>query len=99
MAGHTQGPWKVKISTGFVRTDDGRAVAAVYGDSKDCSIDQCAIERARLIAAAPDLLAALETAAARFNMMAGVGLVNGADPKVGYRECMDALHLAKHGAA
>lgn len=34
---------------------------------------------------------ALETAAARFNMMGGVGLVNGADPKVGYRECMDAL--------
>jgi hypothetical protein len=34
---------------------------------------------------------ALETAAARFNMMAGVGLVNGVDPKVGYRECMEAL--------
>lgn len=34
---------------------------------------------------------ALERAAGRFNLMAGVGLVNGADPKVGYRECMDAL--------
>lgn len=37
------------------------------------------------------LVKALETAAARFNMMAGVRLVNGADPKVGYRECMDVL--------
>ena len=37
------------------------------------------------------LEAALETAAGRFNMMAGVGLVNGVDPKVGYRECRAAL--------
>jgi hypothetical protein len=38
---------------------------------------------------------ALETAATRFNLMAGVGLVNGSDPKVGYRECMDVLGRVK----
>jgi hypothetical protein len=41
------------------------------------------------------LVQALEAAAGRFNMMAGAGLVNGADPKVGYRECMDALKSAR----
>lgn len=34
---------------------------------------------------------ALETAAGRFNMLGGVGLVNGVDPRVGYREAMEAL--------
>lgn len=43
----------------------------------------------------PDLVKALETAAARFNMIAGIGLVNGVDPKVGYREIMDVLSRVK----
>lgn len=37
------------------------------------------------------LKSALENSAARFNLMAGVGLVNGADPKTGYAEAMSAL--------
>jgi hypothetical protein len=49
---------------------------------ENCKVDDC---QKRI------LVAALETAAARFNMMAGVGLVNGVDPKIGYRECMDVL--------
>ena len=35
---------------------------------------------------------ALQTAARRFNFMAGAGgLINGIDPKVGYHECIAAL--------
>ena len=35
---------------------------------------------------------ALEAAAARFNLMSGIGPANGVDPKVGYREAMQALN-------
>ena len=48
--------------------------------------------RQELMSQNAELVKALETAAARFNMMAGVGLVNGADPKTGYQECMDVLN-------
>jgi hypothetical protein len=48
---------------------------------------------------APDerMRRALAIAAGRFNLMCGVGLVNGVDPKVGYREIMEALSRANEG--
>lgn len=40
---------------------------------------------------------AIENAAGRFNLLGGVGLVNGCDPKVGYREMTDTLkQLSRH---
>lgn len=52
MTTHTPGPWHVsKIEPSEVNTD-GRVLARTFGD--------CALENARLIAAAPDLLAALK---------------------------------------
>ncbi len=56
---HTKGPWHISID-GFVRDVNDRAVAAAYGLREDCHPDECMRDRARLIAAAPYLLAALE---------------------------------------
>jgi len=47
-AGHTPGPWKVAKKTNFVETATGSFIA------------ECREQDARLIAAAPDLLAALQ---------------------------------------
>ena len=58
MTKHTQGPWtigKQDHDVIMIDTANGTAICDVYGDS----VDQPA--NARLIAAAPDLLEALET--------------------------------------
>ena len=68
-AKHVKGPRVPNPDTMFVRTADGRAVAAVYGNRNDCSVDECGRARARLIAAAPDLLAALKACQAALAMM------------------------------
>lgn len=68
-AKHVKGPWVPNPDTMFVRTADGRAVAAVYGNRNDCSVDECGRARARLIAAAPDLLAALKACQAALAMI------------------------------
>lgn len=56
MSGHTPGPWHVD-DDGAIRTRDGRDVVAAF-DHRVVVADA----DARLIAAAPDLLAALEAA-------------------------------------
>lgn len=52
-------------------------------------------ERDEARAALKRSAAALETSAARFNLMGGVGLVNGADPRVGYKEAMEEAAAAR----
>jgi hypothetical protein len=59
MSKHTKGPWKTHLvdSTAIV-TEDGKLIAKAEGDYH---LDHAAMEaNARLIAAAPDLLEALE---------------------------------------
>jgi hypothetical protein len=59
---HTPGPWrKGGVSGGAVWFGE-KMVAAVYGDDPDCKADERMQANARLIAAAPDLLSALERA-------------------------------------
>ncbi len=83
-ASHTPGPWTV--DTGH-RTDIDRtvfahspihnnpiAIARVYGEGVMASPDAEKIANARLIAAAPDLLAALNDAAAGFAVLSTAGL-------------------------
>lgn len=60
---YTPGPWAVGMRSGgnkeITANDDGAPLATVYGDDSD---EQCwpVTANARLIAAAPDLLAALQ---------------------------------------
>lgn len=57
---HTPGPWKIRDSSpSFVGTDD-KLVAMVYGDDEECNVDDRMLANSRLIATAPDLLAALK---------------------------------------
>lgn len=66
---HTPGPWKITGETGdgkriYVESDmerDNRECPRCEVDSDDCDSDM-AMANARLIAAAPDLLAACEAA-------------------------------------
>lgn len=59
---HTPGPWIIRHGgSGFVGTED-RTVAIAYGDDPDCHADERMQANARLIAAAPELLEALEEA-------------------------------------
>jgi len=67
-AGHTPGPWPFErtgdgkryvVGEGLVEGPHGYEVAEVYSD--DCDPDE-ALANARLIAAAPDMLAALKSA-------------------------------------
>lgn len=78
----------------LVPTRENQAFGAGYRQASEAGgmVINHLVRRLREVEAQRDaLVTALETAAARFNLMAGVGLVNGADPKVGYRECMDVL--------
>lgn len=54
---HTPGPWVYEESSGYVRCHDGSAVADAYESLEKPQSDI----NGRLIAAAPDLLHALET--------------------------------------
>ena len=63
---------------------DANAALIVKAVNRDHHFDE-------LVKALGDAIHMLETAAARFNMMGGVGLVNGANPKIGYSEIMDEL--------
>lgn len=66
MAGHTPGPWAVDREND-VLSDGGDFVAAVFGD------ETCREEaNARLIAAAPDLLAEVEQCAIELEEAANV---------------------------
>lgn len=60
----TPGPWEILNEyTGSVGTQSPfKMTASVYGDHEDCEPDDRMIANARLIAAAPDLLASLRTA-------------------------------------
>ena len=61
---HTPGPWHVDYTQGMV-TQDGVPIAYVYGDYSDTPLPD-----ARLIAAAPDLLAALKVLLFAFEELA-----------------------------
>lgn len=52
---HTPGPWRVHAVAGLIQEANGHSIAAYTGTSQDE-----ADANARLIAAAPELLAALE---------------------------------------
>ena len=59
---HTPGPWyhEADSHTGAVKTEGKKLIASVFGDDPECREDDRQIANATLIAAAPDLLAALQ---------------------------------------
>ena len=59
---HTPGPWyhEADSHTGAVTTEGKKLIASVFGDDPECREDDRQIANATLIAAAPDLLAALQ---------------------------------------
>jgi hypothetical protein len=60
---HTPGAWQVRSSGGgFVGTKT-KLVASVYGNDPECEDDDCMRANALLIAAAPDMLKALQAIA------------------------------------
>ena len=64
---HTPGPWFRGHFTGSVKLgskDRHKLIASVYGDDPSCMPDDRMYANARLIAAAPDLLEALNKARA-----------------------------------
>ena len=81
MSGHTPGPWEVGGHDdgvpGYVYCDNefGSAVAIAYGDALayTCLPRDEQEANARLIAAAPDLLAALVEMRDLFDLMCGLG--------------------------
>lgn len=95
MAGHTKGPWKVTWDERgeIVRTCDatGRPIASMWLNGDDPKAN------ARLIAAAPDLLAALEDCALQIAQTRNRKLTDG--EQFALDSARTALHLAKHGAA
>jgi len=56
MAGHTPGPW---TESGTAVYAGDKMIASVYGDHPECKYDARMQANAHLLAAAPDLLAAL----------------------------------------
>lgn len=58
MSGHSQGPWAVngKVGAGFWIVGGDEQIAVAYGPE----VTKCGVANARLIAAAPDMLAALQ---------------------------------------
>ena len=58
MSKHTEGPWK--HSTTYSVYGQNKMVASVYGDDPECKPDDRLKANATLIAAAPELLEALE---------------------------------------
>jgi hypothetical protein len=60
MTNHTPGPWRFHSETGFIGSDHGYVpIATPFQETWQTGKPQ-AVANARLIAAAPDLLAALE---------------------------------------
>ena len=61
---HTPGPWRVKhkakLGWAGVLTQEGDIIADIVVDGQDFRDPEQALDDARLIAAAPDMLAALE---------------------------------------
>lgn len=58
MNAYTPGPWKASVGTGYVAIMAGPTIANQLAMTMTCNAEGLA--NARLIAAAPDLLAALE---------------------------------------
>ena len=87
MTEHTPGPWGVKAryKSRVVESQAGEAVAGVYMPSGDNVLVQQA--NGRLIAAAPDLLDALEVTVKRF-MDEGYDSTN-------FEEAIDAIAKAR----
>jgi len=52
--------WKPSLYTGFVRDENGNAVASLYGEDGSPHNDGVARDRTLLVSAAPDLLEALK---------------------------------------
>lgn len=65
---HTPGPWVVDDDDGSIRTESGDEVLVSYGDGEGHSLAATHADR-MLVAAAPDLLAALEAAHGYLVMM------------------------------
>jgi hypothetical protein len=61
---HTPGPWQLINEGSSVATADNECniVAVIFGDDKQCKLDDRLKSNALLIAAAPDLLEALKLA-------------------------------------
>ena len=59
-ATHTPGPWKHCPPTGAIKTLDYKLIASVFCDDPKCEEDARTIANCNLIAAAPDLLSALQ---------------------------------------
>lgn len=82
-ATHTQGPWTVSQPSGnYIDTPTGSVAALTYGATK---------ADARLIAAAPDLLAALENLTVLFDRIDRSGATN----KAAYNDAIAAITKAK----
>ena len=61
----TARPWLISDSGyGFIRGENGEAIAAVYGDDPDCNMEARMAANCALIAAAPDLYETLAEIAA-----------------------------------
>ena len=70
---YTPGPWKATASNGIVAAD-GKSVAAISSNSsRNWSVKQA---NARLISAAPDLLASLEALARHWDKPAPEDVIN-----------------------
>ena len=82
-ATHTQGPWTVSQPSGnYIDTPTGSVAALTYGAVK---------ADAHLIAAAPDLLAALENLTVLFDRIDRSGATN----KAAYNDAIAAITKAK----
>jgi hypothetical protein len=58
LSAHTPGPWRASVGTGYVAILSGPTIDRQLAITMTCNAEGCA--NARLMAAAPDLLAALE---------------------------------------
>ena len=82
---HTPGPWQVKLTSCFV---DGLPVAGVWVEAPPYTsianlIPHVGVEaNARLIAAAPELLAALKALVDDYAQLCGDGIVVDTEPSV-----------------
>ena len=87
-ATHTPGPWESKQESAYVPAQvwaDGRQLAEVYGEDRATRA-----ANARLIAAAPELLEALEALL--------IGHEEGATPSEWFEQARAAIRKAKGGA-
>lgn len=87
----TQGPWRAEASDyegclQIISADRKRPITEIWGDGDDDEAN------ARLIAAAPELVEALEM------MLRAWEEVGGSDRLIGYQKGVEALAKAKAGA-